>query len=125
MRNRCLASFQKLRKIQESYGGYVVCISCGKILPLKDAEGGHFIPRRFRATEMERHNVYPQCHECNQHKGGNVEAYRKALVGKVGLKEVQRLESLKHTSFKRTSADYTALKRQFDAEIRKLEKELV
>ena len=58
LRERALALFQKLRRIEEANeDGYVYCISCGKLMHWKEAQGGHYIPRANRATELEHDNV--------------------------------------------------------------------
>ena len=33
--------------------------------------GGHYIPRRHRATELEKDNIFPQCPRCNGFDEGN------------------------------------------------------
>lgn len=120
-RQKCLASFQKLARYRASDdNGYVTCISCGRRLKVTEAEGGHYIPRRHRATELHPDNVRPQCHECNQIKHGNVEEYRKNLILEIGIDRVEKLESIKH---ERSEKDYLTLKRKFDAQIRKIRKE--
>lgn len=96
IRDRALAEFQKLRKLQESKGGVTSCISCGK--PIKygtnDCQGGHYISRQNRATELEPDNIQPQCASCNVLKKGNYTAYRFNLVEKIGIKRVERLENM-------------------------------
>lgn len=95
IRDGCLKSFQRLRRLEEANdSGFVRCISCGRILKWKDAEGGHYISRANRATEMERDNVWPQCHECNNLLHGNLEEYRARLVEKIGEERVRRIEDM-------------------------------
>jgi phage FluMu protein Com len=93
-RNEALRQFQKYRRYQESTNGYVRCISCNKLLQVKSADGGHYIPRNVRITELEPDNVWPQCKQCNAFKEGNTVAYRVALVKLIGEERVQRIENL-------------------------------
>lgn len=144
-RTKCLASKQKLRRYQEaSSHGYVRCITCGKILHVREAEGGHYIPRSNRATELEDDNIWPQCTECNQYKNGEMEKYRANLDKVIGPVRLARLE-LMAAAYKgsdeaydaldpkdrmevrkrKLNSDYIALKRQYDAEIRKIRKEKI
>lgn len=47
------------------------------------------------ATRFDLRNVNAQCIECNRFKAGNIEAYREALVLKIGENEVRELENAK------------------------------
>lgn len=107
-RAKALEKAQRLAKFRESFGGataeerYCVCISCGATVHLAGttdrAEGGHYISRNCRATEMELDNIHPQCHKCNCYLSGNVVAYRLSLVQRIGESRVQRLENLYQAS---------------------------
>lgn len=101
-RQEALRLAQKYAKYRESYGGataderYCNCISCGKRLSLAGtagrAEGGHYVTRMCKVTELEPDNIHPQCHTCNCYFGGNEVAYRFNLVKKIGEDRVKRLE---------------------------------
>ncbi|MBI9094178.1 MAG: recombination protein NinG [Sphaerochaeta sp.] len=144
-REKALAAFQKLRRYQEATpNGYVKCISCGKLMNVKEAQGGHLVSRRVRATELEHDNVWPQCPRCNGPLSGNVIAYRANLVKLIGVERVQRIEDLANASEgdeeaysrltgedrratvrKRTEAEYEALAAGFRSQTRILQKEKV
>ena len=95
VRNKALMLMQLLRRLQEATdNGYVYCISCGAILHYKQAKGGHYIPRRHRATELEEDNINPQCARCNGFLSGNQILYRDNLVKTIGLERVERLENM-------------------------------
>ena len=96
IREQTLAAFQKVRKMEEANGdGMVRCISCGKLMHWKESQGGHYIPRAVRATEIDPDNVWPQCPRCNGVLYGNLTDYRYRLVKRIGEERVQRLENLK------------------------------
>ena len=98
-RERALADFQKLRRYQEaSQNGYVRCVSCQKLMTVKEAQGGHLVSRRVRATELEKDNVWPQCPRCNGPLSGNVIAYRANLVKMIGEPRVKRIEDMANAS---------------------------
>lgn len=142
-RTKCLASKQKLRRYEEANSsGYVRCISCGKILRVCEAEGGHYIPRTNRAVELEDDNIWPQCTECNQYRNGNVDMYRERLIGIIGWERVRRLELMasawkgsdeayenlsvddkQSVSIRKRNSDYITLKRRFDSQARKIRQE--
>lgn len=96
IRQKALTDFQKLRKIQESINGMCYCISCGRPIRLGDAtcQGGHYISRQNRATELEPDNIWPQCSRCNVLLKGNPVAYRYNLILKIGEERVKRLENM-------------------------------
>lgn len=97
IRQKALAEFQKLRRIEESDdNGYVYCISCGTPMHWKEADGGHYISRTCTATELEPDNVNPQCQRCNKYLRGAQDDYRYFLERKIGADRVRRLEDMKH-----------------------------
>lgn len=89
-RNGALHELQRYMVEKEmTSGGFNTCITCGKIVD--DAQGGHFIPRAHRATELEEDNINPQCPRCNMEEGGRQLIYRENLADKIGLERVERL----------------------------------
>lgn len=99
VRQRCLASFQKLRRLEEAdENGMVRCISCGRVMHWSEAQGGHYIGRANRVTELEKDNVFPQCPTCNGMLSGNPVRYRINLVRKIGEPRVKRLEDMLEAS---------------------------
>lgn len=117
IRQRCLMSFQKLRRIQEANpDGMVRCISCGKVMHWKEAQGGHYIPRACVPTEMDLDNVHPQCQRCNGFLNGNLILYRNGLVRKIGEDRVRRLE-LMYSAWKGSDEDFEELSREDQIEV--------
>ena len=99
IRQRCLTAMQKLRRLEEANpDGKVRCISCGRVMDWTEAQGGHYISRTCRATELESDNIWPQCTACNMYKSGNPIAYRYSLARKIGEARVKRLEDMKAAS---------------------------
>ena len=123
-RTKCLRAFQRLRVFQESCGGYAKCISCGRVLPVSQLDGGHYIGRRHTCTELEPDNVQPQCRQCNRFLAGDVVAYRIGLIKKLGVERVERLESLLESKDpkKKTSKEYEELAKKYRKELRELQK---
>ena len=95
VRQKCLKAFQLLRRLEEAdENGYCTCISTGKREFYQRLDGGHYISRRCRATELEHDNVWPQSKYANQYLGGDTLNYRDNLIRKIGLDRVERLENL-------------------------------
>lgn len=128
MRRNCLASFQKLRRMQCAVDGYCRCISCGKIGHWKTMDGGHYIPRAVRALELEPDNVWAQCKRCNAFLEGNTTEYRKSLIEKIGLERVEELEADsnkwqrgKSKGERKDIAYYKEKRREYEREIKRLQ----
>ena len=96
IRQQTLAAMQKLRKLEEANDeGMVRCISCGRLMHWKESQGGHYIPRAVKPTEIDPDNIWPQCPRCNGVLYGNLTDYRFRLVKKIGEERVKRLENMK------------------------------
>jgi len=93
-RQKALSCFQRARVLQEANGEYVKCISCGRLIHVSEADGGHYEHRQNRVTELYPQNVHAQCHTCNRFKNGNLEGYRQGLLDKFGEEYVDDLENL-------------------------------
>ena len=68
------------------------CISCGT-LKAETYDAGHY--RTVGAhpeLRFDENNVHKQCRKCNGYWGGNIIEYRKNLILKIGIDEVNRLE---------------------------------
>lgn len=140
-RTEALTAMQLMRRLEESDDrGFCYCISCGKRMHYKNAQGGHYIPRRHRATELEKDNIFPQCVRCNGFDEGNSIGYRDGLKNMIGQERLDRLEDMHRAelgderamsrlsledqikvNYKKTSADYEQIKEECRARI-KLEK---
>lgn len=140
-RTEALTAMQLMRRLEESDdSGYCYCISCGKRMFYKNAQGGHYIPRRHRATELEKDNIFPQCARCNGFEEGNSIGYRDGLLKTIGELRLERLENMHRASkgnehamsnlslddqikvnYKKTYADYEEIKEDCRAKI-KIEK---
>ena len=95
VRTEALTAMQLLRRLEESDDrGYCYCISCGKRMFYKQAQGGHYIPRRHRATELEKDNIFPQCPRCNGFDEGNSIGYRDGLLKTIGEQRLERIENM-------------------------------
>lgn len=70
----------------------LACISCGTRNDIQ-YHAGHYKPAGgFSYLRFDENNVHKQCVRCNSHLAGNLNNYRPALIEKIGLAEVERLE---------------------------------
>ena len=101
------------------------CISCGKppSTESNQTDAGH-----FRSVGSAPHmrfvedNVHGQCKHCNQYLAGNILAYRKGLIERIGLTRVEQIES-DQTVRKYTKEGLQEIARHYNAEARRLKKD--
>ena len=73
------------------------CVSCGS-MP-SDKLGGSFDAGHYRSRGSASHlrfnllNIHKQCVKCNRFKSGNAVDYRIELIKRIGLENVEKLES--------------------------------
>lgn len=118
------------RKAQAAFNTYIrardagkPCISCGRPL---STEPNSYDAGHYRSVGSAPHmrfvetNCWAQCRHCNNYLSGNVVEYRKGLIERVGLAEVERLES-DQTVRKYTREALIEIARHYRAEARRLE----
>lgn len=82
-----------IRLRDADWRGYANCISCPKQAFWKDLDAGHFIAKNSgEFFYFNEDNVYSQCPHCNRFLHGNLLNYRKGLIEKIGVDEVEKLE---------------------------------
>ena len=103
----------------------VSCFTCGTrgFWKKNGIECGHYIGRGNYGTRWMGLNCRPQCHECNVHRGGNLEIYTQRLIDEHGEKIIQYLttESLRVKKLNRE--DVRALRLKFEKEAAQIRKE--
>ena len=95
------------------------CISCGKKRGEFIEHAGHF--KSVGASSNLRYdpdNVWLQCASCNTYKSSNAVKYREALVKKIGIKRVERLERLANVPKRWTIDELKELRKKLNREIR-------
>lgn len=91
---------QLLQKVFNTYirmrDAGLPCISCGTTKKVVYA-AGHFYPTTYSYLRFNEDNVHLQCNEhCNRQKRGNLSEYRPALIKKIGLDRVEKLDADRH-----------------------------
>ena len=96
------------------------CISCGANEVDKVYDAGHYrsvgANPELRFNEL---NVNKQCRKCNGYWGGNLIEYRKGLIKKIGLEEVEKLET-KTSPIKLSITDIQELIKHYKQQIKEL-----
>ena len=98
------------------------CISCGRRHQGQN-HAGHYLSRGSRPElAYEPLNCHLQCAPCNTHLSGNQVLYRKALVQRIGIEQVEWLEG-PHAPKHYTHDQLRAIKAQYQLQTRQIKKE--
>ena len=95
------------------------CICCNR--PLTSINAGHYLESGNNPQiRYNEDNIHNQSIYCNQYQGGNSDDYRGNLIKKIGLERVERLESMKGGTVKRTAEDYLEIERHYKIKLKTL-----
>jgi len=105
------------------------CVSCGHTLtydPVTDTNvsrqwhAGHYRPAgNVARLRFDERNVHKQCSICNNYLSGNLVDYRKELINRIGLDQLEELEATNEPK-QYTIEDYTEIIRTYKAKIKEL-----
>jgi len=113
------AQFSFNRFIRERDKG-LPCISCQRHHQ-GQYHAGHYRPSKNSAVRFDVKNVHLQCAPCNTHLSGNLTEYRKHLIIKIGLDEVELLEGEKSNEIIHwTIEELKEIKRLYNSKYRSL-----
>ena len=114
--------FSKYVRLRDMIGNTLTfrCVSCGRILPITQADCGHYINRQHMATRYSEMNCNAQCRSCNRFDEGNIQGYRRNLVLKYGENKVVALEAMKYEVRKYTEFEYKVLIEHYKKEVKRL-----
>lgn len=109
--DKILPRFTKQRDSNEM--DEVECISCPKVGNKGEFENGHYYKRSLRSVRWDDLNNNQQCIRCNRELDGNVAEYRKGLIRRYGLEEVELLDSRAATPMKYSVIDLEEMYKYF------------
>lgn len=75
--------------------GVASCFTCGRRLPYKMLDCGHYKSRQYVGTRFDFDNVRPQCQNCNRVLHGNIKKYEPLLLREIGEERMNALEMKK------------------------------
>lgn len=113
--------YVRTRDAQQYDGRAFRCVSCGRVLPIEQADCGHYVNRQHMSLRFSELNCHAQCRKCNRFMEGNIQDYRKGLIGKIGEQKVLLLESTKHVTSKITNFELELLAKHYKDEIKKFQ----
>ena len=113
--------FIRTRDSQSYEGKAFRCISCGRVLPIEQADCGHYVNRQHMSLRFSELNCHAQCRKCNRFMEGNIQDYRKGLIEKIGEAKVLLLEATKHITNKISNFELELLTKHYLAETKKFQ----
>jgi hypothetical protein len=69
----------------------VICYTCERTIPYKQAQAGHFQPGRYPIFLFDERQVHAQCYRCNINLKGNWPRYYEKMVNEYGKEEVEEM----------------------------------
>jgi hypothetical protein len=86
------------KKYNDPDAEHVECVTCGRIVPIKKADMGHWQGRGSggeSGTYFDERNVGPQCKRCNGFEGGRQREFEAYIIKKYKKKTAEDLK-LRH-----------------------------
>lgn len=111
-----------IRMIHADVNGNVRCITCGKVLPWKEAQCCHWISRNHLSTRWDFRNTNPGCVGCNVFGSGKLDEYAIWLIKNYGEGVLEELNALKHTTVKYSKSDLEQKIAEYKQKVEILEK---
>lgn len=97
--------FSRYIRLRDAFpNGMFVCISCGRVLPVSEADCGHFVSRAHMATRYDEMNCNAECRHCNRFSATHLLGYREHLIQKYGEQKYEALVA-EGRKIKKWSAD--------------------
>jgi hypothetical protein len=116
---RAKASFQRLRRLEESdENGMCKCVN-GEIRHWTKCDGGHYFPATYLNTCFNRMNVHPQSKIANRNMNDPViqDEYKTFLIYRYGIEAVKQLEQLTKIPKKYSAIELEMMADEFNIEV--------
>lgn len=88
--DKAVSLYVRMRDSREFHYKYFRCISCGRILPVSDADCGHYVGRAHMSLRFDTRNVNAECRRCNRFSSDHLIGYRKSLVDRLGKRVFEK-----------------------------------
>lgn len=111
----------RTRDSQAHEGRAFRCISCGRTLPIEQADCGHFINRSHMSLRFSELNCNAQCRHCNRFDEGNFSGYEEGLIKKIGKTKVRLLKAQRNIENKLSNFELEIIAKHYKAETKKFE----
>lgn len=95
------------------------CISCGTLTSAQWDAGHYRSTAAAPQLRFDERNIARQCIVCNQHKSGNLVPYRAELIRRIGIEQVEAIES-DHKRHRWTIEECKAIKAEYQQKLKDL-----
>jgi hypothetical protein len=90
------AAFSKYIRLRDSdENGYAACCTCGKVLPWKEMQCGHWIKRGHQSVRFDERNAAAQDAGCNLYRSGAMDEFAGYILDRWGPEAITDLLLLK------------------------------
>ena len=112
--------YSKWIRLKNSKNGKCMCITCGKWMPIKEAQCGHYVSRTYLSLRFDHKNTAVQCYGCNICRSGALDEYSLWLIGTYGEGILEELNKKKHEPKKYSRLEYNSFIKIYKDKIQKL-----
>lgn len=95
------------------------CVSCGTMSAAQWDAGHYRTTASAPQLRFDPRQIWKQCQVCNQHKSGNIVPYREELVRRIGIEQVEDIES-NHKRHRWTIEECKAIKAEYQQKLKDL-----
>jgi len=79
---------------KHAVNGMVKCVSCGKVIPWRESDCGHFIAKsRGASIRYVEEGVNPECRSCNRFDHNHLIGYTLYMIDTYGVEKIEELKS--------------------------------
>jgi hypothetical protein len=122
VKNRVWSLFSRYIRLKAAdENGYVECVTCGEVIPMNEAQAGHFIGGRTNSVLFDERLVHVQCRMCNIWLEGNYVAYTLYMLKKHTVEEIEAFQALKHQTVKYTIGDLLEMEENLKSKLKTYE----
>lgn len=115
-----------IKQAQQAVNAYIrerdrdlQCISCGTLTSAQFDAGHYRTTAAAPQLRFDERNIHKQCVVCNQHKSGNLVPYRAELIRRIGIEQVEDIES-NHNRHRWTIDECKAIKAEYQQKLKDL-----
>lgn len=83
--DKIISLYVRMRDSRQFNYTHFKCISCGRILPIDQADCGHYHSRTHMSLRFDTRNCNAECKFCNRFSSDHLIGYRKNLILKLGM----------------------------------------
>ena len=115
-----------IKQAQQAVNAYIrerdrdlPCVSCGTMSAAQWDAGHYRTTAAAPQLRFDPRQIWKQCSVCNQHKSGNLVPYRAELIRRIGIEQVEDIES-NHNRHRWTIDECKSIKAEYQQKLKDL-----